>query len=135
LISPPPSKGRNGGLRLKYSSPLARVQRYNELRGFQQAFSAMAPLIQAQPELLLAIESNDLMRWAMDVCGGPLQIVKSAEKQAQEAKAAQKQQEQLAQAQAGQQQMQGLSGLAGSIKDVAQAGKFASEAANMGMVQ
>lgn len=127
-LAPQSLQGR-AMLKIKYTSPLSRVQRYNELQGFQQAFQIMTPLIQADPTILKSLDMNAAFRFVMDVNGAPLSFIKSPEQEAAEKMAEQKAAEQQ------QQQMsapQALAGLSGSIKDVAQAGKYAAEASALG---
>lgn len=117
LLPPMPDALRelNGEFRIEYDSPLNRLQKVEEIEAVDIWLQGLAPLIQIAPQIIDNVEPDELARHRARVLGVPEKILADRKDMdaRREAKAKQAQAQQMAAA---------APGIAGAIKDVAQAG-------------
>lgn len=100
LFPPVPPQLQGAAWTVEYLGPLSRAQKQADAETVLRWFSAMQPLVQADPRVLQAIDTDEAARFLADRYGAPALLVRTpqqlAQLRAQEAAA----QQQLAQAQA-----------------------------------
>ena len=107
-----------GEYRVEYDSPLNRLQKMEEVNAVDIWLQGLAPLIQIAPQIADNIDADELARHRARVLGVPEKILANRDVIAQMRDArAQQQQAQMMATQA--------PGLAGAVKDVAEAGAIA----------
>lgn len=97
LFPPLPEVLHKKALTIKYKSLIAKAQRGIEAEAFQRSFGLLAPLAQAQPQLLDYINGDALVKQAADIYGVPYQVLRSDEEVANMRKQRAQQQAQMQQ--------------------------------------
>lgn len=77
---------------IEYLSPLAKLQKFQDIQALQRAVSALAPLAQIDPSMFDVLNLTDSMRYAALAAGVPATMLRSAEEVAQMQQAKQQQQ-------------------------------------------
>jgi hypothetical protein len=107
-----------GEYRVEYDSPLNRLQKIEEVQAVDVWLQGLAPLVQLAPEILDNVDTDELARHRARTMGVPEKILTNLDV-VQERRKARAQQQQA------QQMAASAPGLAGAVKDVAEAGAIA----------
>jgi hypothetical protein len=107
-----------GEYRVEYDSPLNRLQKIEEVQAVDVWLQGIAPLVQLAPQIIDNVDTDELARHRARVMGVPEKIL--ANKDVVDATRQQRAKDQQAQQMAAQ-----APGLAGAVKDVAEAGAIA----------
>jgi hypothetical protein len=110
----PASLARGGGWWVEYQGPLSRAQRLADAETVMRWFGALQPLVQADPTILDAIDTDAAAQYLGDRHGAPASLMRSAEQIAARRADRASQQQQMAQAEM-------LASGAGAAKDGAAA--------------
>jgi hypothetical protein len=110
LFPPLPPQLAGQGWTVEYLSPLARAQRAADAETVMRWMAGMQPLVQADPAVLQAIDTDAAARFLADRFGAPAMLVRTPEQLA-ELRA------QAAEAQQMQQQIEAAQGAAGAARD------------------
>jgi hypothetical protein len=114
LFPPPPPQLANAGWTVEYQGPLSRAQRLADAETVMRWFAAMQPLVQADPTILDAIDTDAAAQYLGDRHGAPATLMRSPQDIARRREGRANQQQQIAQAEA-------LASGAGAAKDGAAA--------------
>lgn len=79
LFPPLPPQLRGQGWGVEYLGPLSRAQRQADADTVMRWFASMQPLVQADPDVLLAIDTDEAARFLADRHGAPTVLVRSPE--------------------------------------------------------
>lgn len=100
LFPPPPPQLANAGWRVEYLGPLSRAQKQADAETVMRWFASMQPLVQADPGVLQAIDTDEAARFLADRYGAPALLVRTPEQLAALRQQAAQAQAQMAQAEA-----------------------------------
>jgi hypothetical protein len=114
LPMPDALKEIGGDFEIEYTSPLSKLQRAEEALATERTVQSMIPLAQIDPSIMDKVDFSEYANIMREANGAPAKLFKSDEElQAiQQAKAQQQQQQQIIEA---------APGVAGAVKDIAQA--------------
>jgi hypothetical protein len=107
-----------GEYRVEYDSPLNRLQKIEEVQAVDVWLQGLAPLVQLAPDIIDNVDTDELARHRARTMGVPEKILTNLDV-VQERRKARAQQQQA------QQMAASAPGLAGAVKDVAEAGAIA----------
>jgi len=110
MFPPAPPQLANQGWTVEYLSPLARAQRAADAETVMRLVAAAQPLVQADPAVLEALDTDEAFRFLANRLGSPASIVRSPEQLAAR-------RQQRADAEAQQAQIAAAQGAAGAAKD------------------
>nr|BDT27292.1 head-tail connector protein [Bacteriovorax sp. HI3] len=78
----------NAELKVSYISPITRAQKQVEAEAFQQALTYLAPMVQAQPQMMRNFDFDEIARDTQALFGYPAKYLKDRQKVAKEDQAA-----------------------------------------------
>ena len=118
-IPPPPQTINGRGMDIEYLSPLALSQRGSEVTGFIQLMNVMAPLIEADPNVLLRnVDADQAVQLLAHLLNTSPRIIRSPDQVAQIKQANEEQQQLAQQAEVAQTLAKAGRDAAAGIKDV-----------------
>jgi hypothetical protein len=77
LFPPPPPQLRGQGWSVEYLGPLSRAQRQADAETVMRWMASMQPLVQADPRVLQAIDTDEAARFLADRHGAPAMLVRT----------------------------------------------------------
>ena len=111
-LPPAPMMLQAEGLKVNYTSPIAKAQKTNQMFTVTRLFETMAPLMQVKPELIDNLNADETFRYLHHLLDAPPQILNPPEEVQAVRQQRQEQQEQMQQAEAAQQGSQAVKNLA-----------------------
>lgn len=76
---PPPEALQNRDIGMKFTSPLDRLRRMNEVIGIQRTLELLLPLAKAKPKVLDRLDEDRIAEITAEVTGAPIDILHSEE--------------------------------------------------------
>ena len=80
LFLEPPDVLRGIDIQVRYSSTIARAQKVGEAQSLVRGLDLLAPVAQAQPEILDNLEGDEYFRFVANTFGFPQEIIKTEDK-------------------------------------------------------
>lgn len=120
-----PSVLQGQGMKIEYTSPLARAQKSGQLMTVTRLFESMVPLFNVKPDLLDNMNTDETFRYFHHLLDAPPQILNDKESVDQERQQRAEQQQAMMEAEQAQQESQ-------SMKNVAEAQRAKQQGLNIG---
>ena len=121
MLPPMPAMLANvEGLKIKYKSPLAMAQRYEEVQSINTWLETVMPLAQMDPAVMDVVDLKQVALCQADLMGVPAKVLRGEEEQAQIEENRQEMQIQQNEAVQLQQQIEGLRNVAPFMREAAQ---------------